>query len=756
MTEQVLSGEQADASLEPFRQLRGITLVPRGFLIPRRKENGWLLQRAVRELTFQKPEKRYGSKYAKKDPPTYVFIQSDDYLLVPKFWLLPLIRGKGVDVTMANEDGLPAQMTYRDDMPLFEDRRRPQQTAYRYAMEHLKRTGGVVLQMPVGTGKTNVGLRIAADSGTKVLWLAHRKNLLDQAADRVREFIPNARIGWLYAEVKDIDDKDIVFATVQSVSSKLSYTPEMFRQFGMVVLDEAHHAPAVQYVKTLFRVACPRMVALTANPERSDGLETITYHFFSQNMFVVEPTLPDGIELHTRVYRFHRRSLQLEPDMCDSAFRKKQQKILCSLAAANSCTLQEAQQMHDERLNSRPDDISEGGYSVLCAALGRMAPLNAAGVALVKQALVTPNADQFGPLTVEAIRDVEFAELHDRERSNVQVLLTDTGERLPIDRVVRLDANGNSVPDASRLRRYAQQCERQVFVTFFHKALVDHFYRRLQRSGVPAHMIGRYYGECSDEERITSLQKRIVLLTYAMAEEGLDVSTANALIMMGARGASALQTVGRVLRDKMTPAIMPLVCHMHHKWCELESGMFWKRSKEFHRYPYRERVYDIGKPATPIASASDQSTIAQYLTETAISSETVVASGAATATADSEIDQRIDECGAVSVRRLAASAVKKSSTAASKKMSVAQKLARKGERKRAHEQSEQESLLKLVEAANDAKRQRLLENASQTEQAVERQQQQQQQKEHQEIEPQRDGHQEIEQRQEIGENQAIE
>lgn len=677
---------------ELYTALDGITLVPRGFLIPRAPHaNAWLLQRAVRELTFRKPQRRYGSKFAKREPPTKLFVQSDTHLLVPKFWLLPLIRGKGVSVRLANQDGEQISVHYRTDMPLFEDRRRPQRSALQFALEHLRSTGGALMEMPVGTGKTNVGLKVFADSGVKCLWLVHRHNLMEQAAERAREFVPGVRVGWLYADRFEIEERDIVFATVQSVGQKLSYEPSIFRQFGLVILDEAHHAAAPLFVNALFRVAAPRMLALTASPDRADGLDDITYSFFSHNKFTVEPTLPDGIVLHIRTFVLHRRSLLLEPDMCDAAFRRKRERQLQALCAHDR---ERAERLWSADVEQAPDNVSDGGYSVLCSALGRIAPVNALGVALVKKALVTPDAEQFGDITLDDMRDTNFSALRDCERSNVAVQLTDTNEILPIDRILCDDGTH----DAARVRRCAQQCERQVFVAFFHKALVDHFYRRLQRSGVPAHMIGRYYGECSAEERITSLQKRVVLLTYAMAEEGLDVCTANTLVMMGPRGGSSLQTVGRVLRDKMTPSVLPLVAHLQHKWCALDSGMFWKRRKQFCRYPHRERTYDIGceeKDHGKEVRDSNQPSILAFCEKQCVAS----GDNQPSKLSANEQDLRVDEPGALSVLRVRAAPKAKSD--GKRKLSASEKKERQGERKQARHEAQQRDMAHLALIAND-------------------------------------------------------
>lgn len=569
-----------------YAALQGITLVPRGFLIPKVPANAWLVARATQQLTYQKPENRYASKYAKKEPPLRLYLDSPEHVLVPKFWALQAFRGKGVPVCNANEDGEPIAVHYRDDVPLVEERRRPQQSAFAYAMEHLGRTGGALMVLPVGCGKTNVGLSVFAACNVKTLWLTHRKNLMEQCAERAAEFVPDARIGWLYAEKMDIDDKDLVLGTVQSIGQK-QYDPALFRQFGLVILDEAHHAAAPVFVDALFAVAAPRMLALTANPQRKDGLTEIIYHFFSRNAFVVQPTLPDGIALHVRAVRLFERSPVLEEDLCDARFRKKERQALLQCLRANGLPSEAhaATVLAQERA-ARPDDVSDAGYSVLCGALGRIAARNALLTALIKRALVTPNAEQFdGNIDIEFMRDTAFAALHDRERSTVLVQLADDNTRAPIDSI-----------GVDRVRRHMRQCERQVIVTSMHKALVDSLRRRLVRSGVPAHMIGTYYGDAPADERLGALQKRVVLVTYAMAEEGLDVPTANTLIMAAPRGDTVEQTIGRVLRDKMTADVQPVIVDLIDQWCSMAEGMYWKRHRQYKRYPSHFRVIQIGVP----------------------------------------------------------------------------------------------------------------------------------------------------------------
>lgn len=468
-----------------------------------------------------------------------------------------------------------------------------------------------MLVMPVGTGKTNCALYVCVQCKTKTLWLAHRKNLMEQAAARALEFAPNLRVGYLYADVCDIDDKDIVFGTVQSLSLKL-YDPAVVRQFGMVVLDEAHHAAAQMFVDALWQVAMPRMLAVTANSKRKDGLIDVVKHFFSSNTFEVEPLLPDGIVLNVRVHRFKARSSVLDDDMCDSRFKAKQRKLLEQTMTRFLCSEAEAVQKMQE--GEQTDEASEGNFSALCSALTRIASRNALLCAAIKQALVTPDAKAIGDISLDELRDYEFAALHDRERANVAVSFV---PHAAVAAAPRTSSSSSStapcasattvVPFAVQQRKIAaidtlsademrgsmQQCERQVIVLCKHVAHVKALQARLVRSGVPKCMIGMFFGEIAQEERESALKRRVVLCTYALAEEGLDVPTANTLIEAGPCGDSANQVIGRILRDKMTPAIQPTIVTVVDDWSGLAMGMFGQRERQYRRYKCALKTFAI-------------------------------------------------------------------------------------------------------------------------------------------------------------------
>ena len=135
--------------------------------------------------------------------------------------------------------------------------------------------GGAMLVLPCGYGKTVCALNICTRMKRKTLVLVHKTFLVEQWHERAKQFIPDASLGIIRQDKFDAD-ADIVVGMIQSIS-KRSYDSDMMRRFGLVIVDEAHHMSAPVFSMALREVSACKILALSATPERKDGLTSLLY-----------------------------------------------------------------------------------------------------------------------------------------------------------------------------------------------------------------------------------------------------------------------------------------------------------------------------------------------------------------------------------------------------------------------------------------------------------------------------------------------
>ncbi|VEG28557.1 DUF3427 domain-containing protein [Actinomyces howellii] len=133
-----------------------------------------------------------------------------------------------------------------------------------------------------GTGKTVVAALDYRDnlcgrdgSHPSLLFVAHRIELLEQARYRYRAVLKDGSFGEILAEGHEPTHWKHVFATVQSLTSRLDRINP--NNFQVVVVDEFHHAAASSYKKLLRWCDPEELLGLTATPERADGIDVRTY-----------------------------------------------------------------------------------------------------------------------------------------------------------------------------------------------------------------------------------------------------------------------------------------------------------------------------------------------------------------------------------------------------------------------------------------------------------------------------------------------
>jgi len=130
--------------------------------------------------------------------------------------------------------------------------------------------------LPTASGKTIIFsyILMARKSNGPGLVIAHTDELLGQARDKILRVWPQARIGLVKAENNDWQDKDVVVASIQTLSKDKRLQQFSSEFFATIIVDECHHAVASSYIKALDHLA-PRgskilVVGWTATANRGD------------------------------------------------------------------------------------------------------------------------------------------------------------------------------------------------------------------------------------------------------------------------------------------------------------------------------------------------------------------------------------------------------------------------------------------------------------------------------------------------------
>lgn len=129
--------------------------------------------------------------------------------------------------------------------------------------------------LPTGAGKTVVFSHLAArqtGSRGRTLVIAHREELLNQAAAKIRTVAPHLNCGIVKAEQDEHDGADIVVASVQTLA--VPRRRARIENVGLVIIDEAHHAAAETYRTVMGHFGCfedTPAAGFTATMARTDG-----------------------------------------------------------------------------------------------------------------------------------------------------------------------------------------------------------------------------------------------------------------------------------------------------------------------------------------------------------------------------------------------------------------------------------------------------------------------------------------------------
>ena len=127
---------------------------------------------------------------------------------------------------------------------------------------------------------------------TRLLFVAHRKEILDQSLATFRQGLRDHAFGEKWVDGERPRNFEHVFASIQSINATgLAHLDPT--HFDIVIVDEFHHAAAPSYKALLEHLRPVELLGLTATPERSDSLPILSYF---DNRIAAELRLWDAID----------------------------------------------------------------------------------------------------------------------------------------------------------------------------------------------------------------------------------------------------------------------------------------------------------------------------------------------------------------------------------------------------------------------------------------------------------------------------
>lgn len=265
-------------------------LAKEGYLLKKSKFEKTVIVNAKRELMVQ-PQLNF--KGVKKRAIRYpVYQENEKYLCVPKFYG---IKNFGQPEKNKEPKGEPTDYEFKGDL------RGTQTEIFTKTKKSLDTTGGGLICAGCGVGKTFMGLYIAHHYKVKTLVIVHKTFLLNQWKEEIKNFT-TAKVGIIQQDKVEIEGNDIVIGMLQSIA-KEKYESDIFNEFGMVIFDEAHHAPSEYFSKALPIVNCRLTLALSATPKRADKMEKVLYWYLGDICYKAPPRKNNNVNVD--IYKYN-------------------------------------------------------------------------------------------------------------------------------------------------------------------------------------------------------------------------------------------------------------------------------------------------------------------------------------------------------------------------------------------------------------------------------------------------------------------
>ena len=344
-----------------------------------------------------------------------------------------------------------------------------------YVKENGTNYGGGCLEIDTGMGKTVLGIDIISKMRLKTIILVHKEFLMNQWIERINEFMPDASVGKIQGKVIDIEQKDIVIAMIQSLSMK-EYDVDLFKCFGLMIIDEVHHMGAEVFSNSLCKVVTPYTLGLSATMDRKDGLSKVFKMFLGETI-------------------------------------------------------------HVEKRDTSEQSV------------------------LVKTLQYKVDDDEFNSIKYDFRGNPQYSSM--------------------ITKLCNYNNRSEFILDYINYTLQENQ-KQQIMILAHNKSLLKYLYEAIGHRNIANGSVGYYVGGMKEKDLKISETKQIIIATYSMAAEGLDIKTLTTLVLATPK-TDIIQAVGRILRVKQEQPVVIDIVDNH----EVFQRQYQKRKAFYRKQKYK-------------------------------------------------------------------------------------------------------------------------------------------------------------------------
>ena len=413
--------------------------------------------------------------------------------------------------------------------------------------------GGGLLELPCAWGKTSGSLYILSQLKKKTIVIVHKEFLMNQWIERIQQFLPNARIGKIQAQIIDINNKDIVLCMLQSLISK-DYDSAIFEEFGFTIIDEVHHISSQTFSNSLFKVVTKYMLGLSATMDRKDGTTEVFKMFLGNIIHKVERKTEDNVEVRAITYKSTDETFN--DTILDYRGNPQISSMISKLCEYNRRTEFILQTLCDF---IEMDDVDKEVISNHKLAMDKSVPNCEICNKNINYLIKNTCCDTI-KYCMPCMENIE-----DAAERNVTYYVGPDGKK-------KATKEKPKCPNCNKILKYEQNYIENPYIkpisqthtiVMSHNLNVLHYmYKKIVCKNLAS--VGYYVGGMKEAELKKSEKKQVVLSSFSMSQEGLDIPTLNAEFLITPK-TDIIQIVGRILRAKHSyshPIIYDFVdCH---------------------------------------------------------------------------------------------------------------------------------------------------------------------------------------------------